>query len=159
MIVGISHSFGDKGLQTDVELRRVRNNVIEYFDIDDPEYGIKRKEINLADQRDTGAISEGGVTGLTLKQIKLPNPTGKEITNTANDSPTWKARWPITGALFDFGVGLAFDIIGSVAQVAITAGVAAIPGIGPGVAPIVGSIANGIFSQVLNGVSQSIIGS
>ena len=159
MIVGISHSFGEKGLQTDVELRRIRNNVIEYFDIDDPEYGIKRKEINLADQRDTGAISEGGVTGLTLKQIKLPNPTGKEITNTANDSPTWKARWPVAGAIFDFGAGLAFDIIGSVAQVAITAGVAAIPGIGPGVAPIVGAIANGIFSQVLNGVAQSVIGS
>lgn len=160
LINGYKIGYNAKGFNFDINARKVRNNDIEYYDIEDERYGIKYDKTNLADERDNGALSAGGELGLTRAPIDLPNTDGKYVKNTATDNVTWKTRNPIAGFLFDTAVGFASSIITTVASnaigVAIGGAMAGTP-LAP-LAPIVSSLATGIFSQVINGVTSSITG-
>lgn len=151
IISGIKWQFSPKSFTCSLTIRRVRNNNIDYFDIDDPEFGIKKDEVNLADSRDTGAMSEGGVSGLTLYGPSSVNAEGKMPTNIANENPTWKSRYPIQGFLFDTITQMGFDILGKVAISAIGAAATSY-----GVPPQITSIGITIFSQLWSGLPDII---
>lgn len=151
IISGIRWSFAPKGVSCSLSIRRVRNNNIEYFDVDDEEFGIKKAEINLADSRDTGELSEGGVSGLTLFGPQIVNAEGKPPANRANENPTWKDRYPIAGMLFDVVTSIGVDLLTQVAISAITT-VAA----GHGIPPQITSIGTGIISKAINGFTDSL---
>lgn len=146
IINGIQWQFAPKSFTCNLNIRRVRNNNIEYFDIDDPEFGIKKEEIHLADSRDTGVMSEGGVSGLTLYGPVSLNPEGLPPSNFVNENPTWKSRYPIAGFLFDTITGMGIDILVGVASAAITAAATS-----HGVPPQATAIGLSIFSQLIEG--------
>ena len=150
-INGINWQFSPKAFTCSLNIRRVRNNNIEYYDIEDEEYGIKKDEIHLADSRDTGVMSEGGVTGLTLYGPVSINAEGKPPANFVNESPTWKSRYPIAGFLFETVTGMGFDLLTRVGMAAIGAFATS-----QGVPPAITAIGLNIFSQVISGVSDLI---
>ena len=151
IISGIKWSFAAKGFSCGLDIRRVRNNNIEYFDIDDEEFGIKKTEVNLADSRDTGELSEGGVSGLTLFGPQITNAEGKPPSNRANESPTWKNRYPIAGFLFDMVTTMAVDLLTQLAMTAITTYATS-----QGVPPQITAIGTGLLSKLINGVTSSL---
>lgn len=154
IISGIKWQFAPKGLSCGLDIRRVRNNNIEYYDIDDEEFGIKKNEINLADSRDTGELSEGGVSGLTLFGPQINNAEGKPPSNRANESPTWKTRYPIAGFLFDLATKVAVDLVTQVAITAITAAATS-----HGVPPAVTAIGTQLVSKMINGFTDQLFNS
>lgn len=159
LVNGYQIGYNSKGFNFDVSARKVRNNDIEYYDIEDERYGIKYDKTNLADERDNGALSAGGELGLTRAPIDLPNTDGVFVKNTATDNVTWKTRNPIAGFLFDTAVGFATSIVSTVASNAIghaIGGAMAGTPLAP-LAPIATSIATGVFSQVINGVTSTIL--
>lgn len=159
LVNGYQIGYNSKGLSFDISARRVRNNAIEYFDIDDERYGIKQDKTNLADERDQGALSAGGELGLTRAPIDLPNTDGKFVKNTATDNVSWKTRNPIAGFLFDTATSFVFDIVGTVASNAISHAIGgALIGtpLAP-LAPIATSLATGLFSQLINNVVRPAI--
>lgn len=151
IISGIKWSFANKGLSCALEIRRVRNNNIEYYDIDDEEFGIKQAEINLADSRDTGELSEGGVSGLTLFGPQINNAEGKPPANRPNENPTWKTRYPIAGFVFDLVTTVAVDLVTQVAITAITSAATS-----HGVPPAITGIGTQLVSKLINGVTSSL---
>lgn len=155
---GYRINYTSKGFTFDVSARKVRNNDIEYFDIEDERYGIKYDKTNLADQRDTGALSAGGELGLTRAPIEVPNADGEFVKNTATDSVTWKTRNPIAGFLFDTAIDFVTTIVTTVASnaigVAIGGAMTGTP-LAP-LAPVATSLATGVFSKIINGISSDI---
>lgn len=158
LVNGYSIGYNTKGLSFDVELRKVRNNDVEYYDIEDERYGIKYDKTNLADERDTGALSAGGELGLTRAPIDLPNTDGEFVQNTATDEVSWKTRNPVAGFLVDTAIDFGLSVLGTVAANAISQGIGvALAGtpLAP-LAPIATSLATGIFTQIINTVTSEI---
>ena len=148
-------SYAAKGVSMEVALRKVRNNDIEYYDIEDEKYGIKYDKTNLADERDTGALSAGGELGLTRAPIDLPNTDGKFVKNTATDSVNWKTRNPVAGFLLDTAADFITDAVVGIATNAIATGIAgAMVGtpLAP-LAPIASIIVNGVFTDIIHKVT------
>lgn len=148
--------YAAKGLNFDVTLRKVRNNDIEYFDIEDEKYGIKSDKTNLADERDTGALSAGGELGLTRAPIDLPNTDGKFVKNTATDNVNWKTRNPVAGFIFDTAVSFITDTVVSIASNAITTAISGAminTPLAP-LAPIASSLVNGIFTDIVHTITK-----
>lgn len=158
IVNGYNIAYNPKGLSFDVSLRKVRNNEVEYYDIEDERYGIKYDKTNLADERDTGALSAGGELGLTRAPIDLPNTDGEFVQNTATDEVNWQTRNPVAGFLVNTALDFAFSIVGTVAANAISQGIgAAMLGtpLAP-LAPIVTTIATGIFTTVIGEVTTVV---
>lgn len=159
LVNGYQISYNSKGLTFNASARKVRNNDIEYFDIEDERYGIKYDKTNLADERDNGALSAGGELGLTRAPIDLPNTDGKFVKNTATDNVSWKTRNPVAGFFFDtaieFGVSILSTVASNAIGVAITGAFVGTP-LAP-LAPVVGSIATGIFSQIVSTVTKPLL--